>query len=149
MREFFLVLALVASSVCGAAAGETPSPVANGAKSERPGASGKVQVVGAATIRGDSKAAVVSWSYKKDGATVRTTRPPKMWITRVSSSVPRLAVKLPTDVFAIKIGQDLHRIFDEPVLLDSDQEVDCSCRMRPECGQGPEFRCGIEGYLAD
>jgi hypothetical protein len=105
------------------------------------------RVVGSATIAENETSAVVTWSYRKAGKSVRTTVPPKMRIGRIASSTPFLMVKLPTLAFGMKIGTDMQRSFDEPVVLDSDQEVTCSCRMRDDCGKGDSFQCEIEAEL--
>ncbi len=142
---WILVFVLVSQT----ALGETPDPKSTAVAAVSPAVAVKNPVVGSATIGAEAKTATMSFVYEREGKQLETTIPPKMRIVRITSSVPKLAVKLPTDIFAIKIGPDMQRIFDEPVLLDSDQAVVCSCRMRDDCGKGGVFRCGVEGELVD
>ena len=128
---------------------EAPDAKSTTPRTPPPAAAAPVPVVGSATIEGEAKTAILTFEYSVDGVQRRSTDPPRMRVVRITSSVPKLAVKLPDEVFAIKIGPDMQRIFEEPVLVDSEQEVVCSCRMREDCGKGGTFRCGLEGELVE
>jgi hypothetical protein len=106
-------------------------------------------VVGVATIEGSAVTAVMRWTYEKDGVQVETTSPPKMVVTRLSANVPLMMVKLPNELFGVRIGQDLQRILESPLLVDTKGEATCSCRMRDDCGSGKTFRCEVEAWLLD
>ena len=106
------------------------------------------RVVGTATFDGAAKQATVTWKYLEGGARFETTVPPRMHVHAISANVPRIMVKLPTELFALRVGDDLVRVIDPPLSLDTDQSVTCSCQMREDCIAGTTFRCTIEGVLA-
>ncbi len=143
-RAMILVIALF-----GSVAAATP-PVPHG-NADAPPTPDRVRVTGTATIRGKAQTATIRWSYVKGGKTVESAAAPKMTVTRLSSNVPLMMIKLPSELFAIRIGEELNRTFDQPILLDNKGEATCSCRMRKDCGSADtaEFRCRVEGWLED
>jgi hypothetical protein len=108
-----------------------------------------VRVRGVASIDGAARIATVTWTYEHDGKRVEALAPPRMRVTRMTSDVRRIMVKVPSELFAIRIGDDLVRVFDPPLVVDTDQHVTCSCRMREDCVAGKTFRCEIEGTLEE
>jgi len=108
-----------------------------------------IPVRGAATFDGAAKIATVTWTYEHDGKRVEGSVPPKMRVTRMVSNVPRIMVKVPEELFAIRIGDELERVFDPPLVVDTDQPITCSCRMREDCVEGNTFRCDVEAILEE
>ncbi len=108
----------------------------------------RVPLLGVAEIDGEQRVQVVTWTYEKNGKVVESKVLPRQarW-TRISTSVSGLMVHVPTEPIGIRIGHDLQRIFDEPILVDTDQLIRCSCNMREDCATGKKFHCEIEGYF--
>ncbi len=143
------VLAVLAYLVAGGEPIAGPPAVEDGTADRDLGRGGDEQprVVGSAAIDGGARVATVVWKYEENGRPVETTVPPRMRVVRMTSDVRRIMVKLPSELFAIRIGDDLLREFEEPLLVHSDQVVTCSCQMREDCVAGETFRCEIEAYL--
>lgn len=145
MRAFAIAVAAVWLAGHGAVAhaeGTSAAAAPTGAATRKP-------VVGVGVIEGAAVTAVMRWTYDKDGVPVETTSLPRMEVTRLSANVPLMMVKLPNELFGIRIGQDLQRILEEPLVVDAKGEATCSCRMRDDCGSGKAFRCEVEAWLID
>jgi len=108
----------------------------------------RILVLGRATFDGSERRATVVWVYELGGERLESTVPPgRMEITRLSSNVEKVGVVMPQEMFAIKIGPDLQRIFAEPIIMDTDQATQCTCGARNDCVGGNVFTCEIEGFL--
>ncbi len=137
---------LLAFTVLSAAAEDVPAAATEPTNSV---AAKPIAVFGSATIPEGAREALVTWTYEVDGKrTESVVSPPRMRVTRMSSNVKRMMVRLPTEIFAIKIGdEDMLREFQEPILVDTDQPTVCTCAMRDDCGKGSQFRCEVEAFF--
>lgn len=108
----------------------------------------RTAVIGAATFDGGERGATVVWGFWKDGVYIESTIPPRMSISAISASAPRIMVKLPAELFGLRVGDELVRRFDPPLSMHTDQPVTCSCQLREDCVAGVQFRCEIGGRLA-
>lgn len=107
------------------------------------------RVFGSATFDGGERMATVTWHYARDGEKIESTVPPRMYVVAIAANLPRVMVKLPSELFGLRVGDPPLLRFDEPILVHTDQSVTCTCAMRDDCVAGVAFRCEIEATLAD